>query len=108
MSTISNGESGASVRTKLNASLVITDAISDTASGVIISDTERTKLGTIEGGADVTDSINVASSGALMDADFRQSTGSLFKDKYIHNTQEDFHLYRFNRWRCCLEGCRIY
>ena len=80
MSTISNGESGASVRTKLNASLVITDAISDTASGVIISDTERTKLGTIEGGADVTDSINVASSGALMDADFSQSTGSLFKD----------------------------
>jgi len=80
MSTISNGESGLSVRTKLNASLVITDAISDTASGVIISDTERTKLGTIEDGADVTDAINVASSGALMDSDFTQPTGSLFKD----------------------------
>ena len=80
MSIISNGESGASVRTKLNTSLVITDAISDTASGIIISDAERTKLGTIEGAADVTDAINVASSGALMDGDFNQSTGSLFKD----------------------------
>lgn len=52
MAQFNNGESGASVRTKINASIATTDQITDVGSGEIITTTERSKLNGIEDGAD--------------------------------------------------------
>lgn len=52
---ISDGESGGSVRTKLNASLLKTDGISSLGSGAIITTDERNKLANIEAEAEKND-----------------------------------------------------
>lgn len=111
MGTISNNESGLSVRTKLNASLAKTDEITDTGSGAIItdaerakidnitdigsgeiiSDAERTKLGTIEQDAEVNEETAVffgklTSSGTSIALDSKYSSfGSAFGASRLSN-----------------------
>ena len=53
--------------------------VSSAGSGSIITSGERTKLSNIETLADVTDSVNVASAGAVMDSDISEAEGILRK-----------------------------
>ncbi|UMB54380.1 hypothetical protein MKD41_02600 [Lutibacter sp. A64] len=59
-----------------DAQQTVIASISNTGSGNIITSTERTKLNTIEAGADVTDAVNVAASGAVMTSGDQTITGS--------------------------------
>lgn len=81
MASISDGESGNSARTKINASIAITDAISSTGSGAIITSAERTKLDAITANADVTDATTVDAAGATMNIDTDVSTNSWVIDE---------------------------
>ena len=86
MPTFNNGEPGISVRTKINAAIARIDSVEDGATadqtGAEIkalyeaendtnafTDDEKAKLNGIQAGADITDSDNVASAGALMDSE---------------------------------------
>lgn len=81
MASISDGESGNSARTKINASIAITDAISSTGSGSIITTAERNKLSGISESADVTDATTVNAAGATMNTDTDVSANSWVIDE---------------------------
>jgi hypothetical protein len=67
MTTFANGESGSSVRTKINAAITTVDGLG-AGDNLLLTAAERAKLTGIEALADVTDAANVANAGALMAA----------------------------------------
>lgn len=59
MTTFSNGESGSSVRTKINAAITTVDGLG-TGDNLLMTAAERTKLGTVATNADVSPVASVA------------------------------------------------
>jgi len=82
-SEVSNNASVSANTLKVSASGSVTthNDIDSAGSGSIITTSERSKLNSIESGADVTDSVNVSASGATMNADTDISSNGWFLDE---------------------------